>query len=51
MLSERGQASVEVLVLLAGAVFVAIAVGLYLKGVAGNISEKASEVSEGVSTE
>jgi len=48
MFDEKGQASIEVLLLIAGAVVVAIAVGLYIKSASESIANQANEVSHNV---
>jgi len=45
-MDEKAQASTEVLILIAGAVIVAIAVGMYLKSAANQIGGEAETAAE-----
>ncbi len=47
-MDEKGQASTEVLILIAGAVVAAIAVGLYLKEASKTIETQAHNVSANI---
>ncbi len=47
-MDEKAQASTEVLILIAGAVVVAIVVGMYLKGAANQIGEEASTAADNI---
>jgi uncharacterized protein (UPF0333 family) len=51
MREQKAQASIETLLLIGGAIVLAASVGLYLKGISGQVSGRVAEETERIVTE